>query len=146
VLTVTVLAAALIGSLRSFSLTLVGGMVIGMLQALFGIHDLGIPGLADAIPFVAIIAVIVLRGRGLPLRSFVGERLPRVGSGQIRLGWVLVAVALVVFLVGWVLNDNGKTALTATLLAAIPLLSLTVLLGYAGQMSLAKSPFPGWAA
>ena len=124
-LTVTVLAAALIGGLRSFPLTIVGGMVIGMLQSLFGIHDLGIPGLADAVPFLAIIGVIAIRGRGLPLRSFVGERLPRVGSGQIRLGWVVVAVAVVVVLVGWVLNDNGTAALTTSLLAAIPLLSLT---------------------
>ena len=137
-LTVTVLAAALIGGLRSFPLTIVGGMVIGMLQSLFGIHDLGIPGLADAVPFLAIIGVIAIRGRGLPLRSFVGERLPRVGSGQIRLGWTVVAAAVVVVLVGWVLNDNGTAALTTSLLAAIPLLSLTILLGYAGQMSLAQ--------
>ena len=142
-LTVTVLAAALIGGMRSFPLTIVGGMVIGMLQSLFGIHDLGIPGLADAVPFLAIIGVIAIRGRGLPLRSFVGERLPRVGSGEIRLGWLVVAVVVVVVLVGWVLNDNGTAALTTSLLAAIPLLSLTVLLGYAGQMSLAQVTLSG---
>ena len=90
-----------------------------------------------------IIAVIVLRGRRLPLRSFVGERLPRVGSGQIRLGWVVVGAAVIVVLIGWVLNDNGTTALTTSLLAAIPLLSLTVLLGYAGQMSLAQVTLSG---
>ncbi len=143
VLMVTVLAAALIGGLRSFPLTVVGGMVIGMLQSLFSIHDLGIPGLADAIPFVAIIGVIVLRGRRLPLRSFVGERLPQVGSGRISIAGTVVATAIVVVLVGWVLNDNGTAALTATLLAAIPLLSLTVLLGYAGQMSLAQITLSG---
>lgn len=143
VLTVTVLAAALIGGLRSFWLTLVGGMVIGMLQSLFSIHDLGIPGLADAVPFVVIIAVIVLRGRALPLRSFVGERLPRVGTGEIRMGRVLLAGAVAVAMIGWVLNDNGTAALTVTLLAAIPLLSLTVLLGYAGQMSLAQVTLSG---
>ncbi|MEU9880944.1 ABC transporter permease subunit [Streptomyces phaeochromogenes] len=143
VLMVTVLAAALIGGLRSFSLTLVGGMVIGMLQSLFGIHDLGITGLADAVPFVAIIAVIVLRGRRLPLRSFVGERLPRIGAGEIRPGWVVAGVAALVVLVGWVLNANDISALTASLLAVIPLLSLTVLLGYAGQMSLAQITLSG---
>jgi ABC-type branched-subunit amino acid transport system ATPase component/branched-subunit amino acid ABC-type transport system permease component len=142
-LTVTVLAAALIGGLRSFPLTIVGGMVIGMLQSLFGIHDLGIPGLADAVPFLAIIGVIAIRGRGLPLRSFVGERLPRVGSGEIRPVSLLVATAVVVVLIGWVLNDDGTTALTTSLLAAIPLLSLTALLGYAGQMSLAQVTLSG---
>jgi sulfate-transporting ATPase len=138
VLTVTVLAAALIGGLRSFPLTLAGGMVIGMLQSLFSIHNLGIPGLADAVPFVAIIAVLALRGQHLPLRSFVGERLPRVGTGKVRPGWFVFGVAVVVVFIGWVLNANGTSALTTTLLAAIPLLSLTVLLGYAGQMSLAQ--------
>jgi ABC-type branched-subunit amino acid transport system ATPase component/branched-subunit amino acid ABC-type transport system permease component len=143
VLMVTVLAAALIGGLRSFSLTLAGGMVIGMMQSLFSIHDLGIPGLADAVPFVAIIAVIVLRGRRLPLRNFVGERLPRIGSGEIRPGWIVVGTAALVVLIGWVLNDNATSALTTSLLAAIPLLSLTVLLGYAGQMSLAQITLSG---
>ncbi|HTQ67795.1 MAG TPA: ATP-binding cassette domain-containing protein [Solirubrobacteraceae bacterium] len=142
-LTVAVLAAALIGGLRSFPLTLAGGMVIGMLQSLCGVHDLGVPGLADAIPFVAIIGVVVLRGRRLPLRSFVGERLPRIGSGEIRIEWVVAGTAVVVALVGWVLNDNGAAALTTSLLAAIPLLSLTVLLGYAGQMSLAQVTLSG---
>ena len=142
-LTVTVLAAALIGGLRSFPLTLVGGMAIGMMQSLFGIHDLGIDGLADAVPFVVIIVVIVVRGRALPLRSFVGERLPRVGAGEIRIGPVLVAVAVTIALIGPVLNDNGTAALTTSLLAAIPLLSFTVLLGYAGQMSLAQITLSG---
>ena len=143
VLTVTVLAAALIGGLRSFSLTLLGGIVIGMLQALFSIHDLGITGLADAVPFVAIIGVIVVRGRSLPLRNFVGERLPRVGSGQIRIGAVIAALVVTVVMVGWVFNDNGVAGLTTTLLTTIQLLSLTVLLGYAGQMSLAQVTLSG---
>jgi sulfate-transporting ATPase len=142
-LTVTVLAAALIGGLRSFPLTLVGGMAIGMMQSLLSIHDLGIDGLADAVPFVVIIAVIVLRGHALPLRSFVGERLPHVGTGEIRVGSVLLAAAVAVALIGPVLDDDGTAALTTTLLAAIPLLSFTVLLGYAGQMSLAQITLSG---
>jgi ABC-type branched-subunit amino acid transport system ATPase component/branched-subunit amino acid ABC-type transport system permease component len=143
VLTVTVMAAALIGGLRSFPLTLAGGMIIGMLQSLFSIHTLGIPGLADAIPFVAIIGVIAFRGRQLPLRSFIGERLPRVGRGIIRPGWFMAFMVVAVILIGWILNYNGASAVTTSLLAAIPLLSLTVLLGYAGQMSLAQVTLSG---
>jgi len=142
-LTVTVLAAALIGRLRSFSLTLVGGLAIGMMQSLFSIHDFGITGLADAVPFFVIIGVIVLRGNTLPLRSFVGERLPHVGKGEIRIGLVLIAAAVTLVLIGPVLNDKGTAALTTSLLAAIPLLSLTVLLGYAGQLSLAQITLSG---
>jgi len=142
-LMVTVLAAALIGGLRSFWWTLAGGIAIGMMQSLFGIHDLGITGLADAVPFVAIIGVLAIRGRSLPLRSFIGERLPRVGSGLLRPSTLALAVLFAALLIGPVLNDNGTAALTTTLLAAIPLLSFTVLLGYAGQMSVAQLTLAG---
>jgi ABC-type branched-subunit amino acid transport system ATPase component/branched-subunit amino acid ABC-type transport system permease component len=142
-LMVTVLAAALIGGLRSFWWTLAGGMAIGMMQSLFGIHDLGITGLADAVPFIAIIGVLAIRGRSLPLRSFIGERLPRVGTGKLRPTTVALAVVAGVVLIGPVLNNNGTAALTTTLLAAIPLLSFTVLLGYAGQMSVAQLTLAG---
>ena len=56
---------------------------------------------------------------------------------------VLLAAVAAVVLVGPVLNNNGTAALTTTLLAAILLLSFTVLLGYAGQMSLAQITLSG---
>lgn len=137
-LTVTVLAAALIGGLRSFSLTLAGGMVIGMLQSLFAVEDLGVEGLSEAIPFVVIVGVIIFRGRGLPLRSYIGDRLPKLGTGVVSPPAVIAAVALAVLFIGPILNDNGTRALTTSMLTAITLLSFTVLVGYAGQMSLAQ--------
>ncbi|MFK8023325.1 MAG: ATP-binding cassette domain-containing protein, partial [Ilumatobacter sp.] len=138
VLTVTVLAAALIGGLRSFTLTLVGGLVIGMLQSLFSIRDFGVDGLAEAIPFVVIVGVIIVRGRGLPLRSYIGDRLPRVGTGFVSPPLVIAAAAIALLFIGPVLNDNGTRALTSSMLVAITLLSFTVIVGYAGQMSLAQ--------
>ena len=144
-LIVGTLAAALIGGLRSFPLTLAGGLFIGVAQAELGQYDLGIPGLADAVPLLAIIGVLVLRGRALPLRSFVGERLPKVGTGRVRVGGLLVGAAILAGLIG-VLNDNGTAALTTTLLAGIVLLSLTVVLGYCGQLSLAQVTLAGVGA
>jgi len=138
ILTVTVLAAALIGGLRSFTLTLIGGLVIGMLQSLFSVQDLGIEGLSEAIPFAVIVGVIIFRGRGLPLRSYIGDRLPKVGTGAIPVPAVIAATVVALILIGPVLNDNGTRALTSTMLTAITLLSFTVLVGYAGQMSLAQ--------
>lgn len=137
-LTVTVLAAALIGGLRSFTLTLVGGLVIGMLQSLFSVRDYGIEGLAESIPFVVIVVVIIVRGRGLPLRSYIGDRLPRVGTGIVSLPVVIAATAVALLFIGPILNDNGTRALTSSMLVAITLLSFTVIVGYAGQMSLAQ--------
>jgi ABC-type branched-subunit amino acid transport system ATPase component/branched-subunit amino acid ABC-type transport system permease component len=144
-LLVGMLAAALIGSLRSFPLTLAGGLVVGVLMVELGQYDFGVHGIADAVPLFAIIGVLMLRGRALPLRSFVGERLPKVGSGRIRVGWLLVGAAILAGLLG-VLNDNGTAALTTTLLAGIVLLSLTVVLGYGGQLSLAQMTLAGVGA
>ncbi|HST41253.1 MAG TPA: ABC transporter permease, partial [Conexibacter sp.] len=144
-LIVNVLAAALIGGLTSFRLTLAGGLLIGVLQAELAQHDLGVSGLADAVPFLAIVAVLVVRGNALPLRGFVGERLPRVGSGRLRPGWLLTGAALLATAIG-LAGDAAASAITTSLLAAIVLLSLVVVLGYAGQLSLAQVTLSGVGA
>jgi len=102
------LAAALLGGFRSFPLTLVGGMVVGIGEAAvtryrLDIEDFlgvsgGLPGLERAIPFLLILLVLVVRGRGLPLRSHVTDRLPKLGSGKINLPGLIIASAVFVFL------------------------------------------------
>ena len=52
------------------------------------------PGWSKSVPFIIIIGALVFRGRSLPLRSQVLDRMPRLGSGRIR--WPVIAVALVV--------------------------------------------------
>ena len=75
IVTVTAMAAALLGGFRSFPLTLLGGFIIGFgeawvvrhrldVQNFFGVGDL--PGIERAIPFLLILLVLVVRGRGLP--------------------------------------------------------------------------------
>lgn len=142
---VPVLAAALLGGLSSFPLTLLGGLLIGVLQAETSQHNFGLNGLPDAVPLLAIIAVFAVRGRVLPLRSFIGERLPRVGSGTIHPP-LLLAATLVLGLAIALSSDDAATALTTSLLAAIIVLSLTVVLGYAGQLSLAQVTLAGVGA
>lgn len=144
-LIVPVLAAALLGSLSSFPLTLVGGLLIGVMQAETSQHNFGIDGLPDAIPLLAIVAVLAVRGRVLPLRNFVGERLPRVGSGRVHPFRLLIATLVLVAVI-MVSSDDAATALTSSLLAAIVVLSLTVVLGYAGQLSLAQVTLTGVGA
>ena len=90
IVTVTAMAAALLGGFRSFPLTLLGGFIIGFgeawvvrhrldVQNFFGVGDL--PGIERAIPFLLILLVLVVRGRGLPLRSHVTDRLPDSAPG-----------------------------------------------------------------
>ena len=93
-----------------------------------------------------IIAVMIVRGKALPLRSFVNERLPRVGSGAITPARVATyfVIALVLFTV--VGNDNLVAGATLTLITAIILLSQIVITGYAGQLSLAQLTLAGAGA
>ena len=135
------LASAILGGLQSFPLTLVGGLVVGAAQT-EAERYISWNGAGDAVPFLAIILVLMLRGRSLPLRSYVQERLPRVGSGQIPR--LRVAVCLVIVgVIASVVNVNWVIGATLTLFAAIILLSQVVITGYAGQLSLAQLTMAG---
>ena len=82
-------------------------------------------------PFFILITFLVVRGRPLPLRDVVAQVNPLVGSGRIR----PIAIA-VTFAAGTLLcllvNANWATAVATTFAGAIVLLSLVVLIGYAG--------------
>ena len=103
VVTVAGLGAALLGGFHSFPLTLLGGLIIGVGEAmatLYGgditdfLHQDLITGLNRMPAFLVIFLVVVVRGRGLPLRSHVAvapaqarhrrdqraRRAPRVGD------------------------------------------------------------------
>lgn len=145
-LVIPVLAAALIGRLSSFWLTLAGAMVIGVLQSLVGRYVDFVPGALQAVPFLVILAILVFRRQGVPSRSSGAQRLPALGSGRIRWGWVagLVVVAGVLLAVG--LREDLVISLGVTLSWGIVLLSIVALLGYTGQLSLAQFALGGVAA
>jgi len=142
------LAAAVIGNLSSFPLTLAGGLIIGMLQSelqrYLKIGGIG-SGLGNVVPFLVIIAVVVVRGRGLPLRSHLYERLPRVTTGEVqwrRLAFYLVAGIVVLLLI----PTDWVQALTAMMTAAIVLLSIVAVTGFGGQISLTQWAMAGLGA
>jgi ABC-type branched-subunit amino acid transport system ATPase component/branched-subunit amino acid ABC-type transport system permease component len=143
-LLIPTLASAIIGGLQSFPLTLVGGLLVGAAQA-EAERYITWNGAGDAVPFVLIILVLMLRGRSLPLRSFVQERLPRVGTGQIPRIRV-IAILIIVGAVAALVNVNWVIGATITLFAAIILLSQVVITGYAGQLSLAQLTMAGLGA
>ncbi len=139
------LAAAVLGGMRSFPITMVAGMCIGAAEVLCARY-VHIAGVRDALPFVVIIAVLMLRGKSLPGRDFVSEHLPRVGSGQLRVVPICVAVAAVAVLAYTVFDDS--LVLGSTVLGAVALIALSqvVITGYAGQLSLAQMSMAGVGA
>jgi len=138
------LAAALVGGFVSFPLTLLGGLIIGVAQALIGYFDAG-TGWSAAIPFLVIVAVMVFRGRALPLRGFLTDRLPRVGAARPP-GWVALAGFLITLLLIFTLSEDWVNSITGTLLAATVFLSIVVVTGLAGQVSLAQYAMAGMGA
>jgi sulfate-transporting ATPase len=155
VVTVSALAAALLGGFRSFPMTLAGGLLLGIGESevtryQFDIRDfLGMPnltGLSRAVPFLVIVAVLVVRGRGLPLRSHVAEHLPSLGSGIVRWRAFVPAVAVAAALSLWVFDDRWASAMTVSTLSGLFILSMVVLTGFAGQLSLAQYALGGVGA
>jgi sulfate-transporting ATPase len=153
--TVSALAAALVGGFTSFPLTLLGGMILGIgesvvtlyqsdIQHFFGLQLM--TGTAQLVPLVVIIGVLVVRGRGLPLRSHVVERLPALGSGRIRWPEIGIGVAASAVLVSVVFNPSWVAATSLSITTGIILLSVVLLTGYAGQLSLGQYAIGGLGA
>jgi sulfate-transporting ATPase len=144
-----VLAAALVGGFTSFWITLVAAFAIGITQSEFisYVADSGATwGLKQTLPFIIIIVILVIRGQGLPVRGQAVERQAELGSGIVRWGWLagVSAVYLVSQVFWW--DVPLQVALTVSFGWAIVMLSVVVLLGYTGQLSLAQFALAGLAA
>ena len=152
---VPALGAALVGLLRSFPLTLVGGLTLGCLESLvsylaskswFPAWLSGGNALASAIPLLVIAGVLYLRGNALPTRGTVGERRLPPASRPVRVGYLAVIGAAAVLIYGAVLHGPWDLALTTTMITSILMLSYVVVTGYVGQISLAQLGLSGVAA
>jgi sulfate-transporting ATPase len=138
------LAAALLGGFASFPATLGASLLIGVAQSELSRYW-HLTGVASAMPFIVVIIYLIIRGRGVPVRGTVLDRLPAVGSGRIRP--VIVAAVYVAFSVlAFQIGVDWQNALTVTVATAIICLSVVVVTGYAGQLSLAQYVLAGVAA
>ena len=160
VVTVSALAVALVGGFSSFPLTLLGGIALGIaetevltysndistfLHDTLGIEN-GATGLQRALPFLIIVVVLVVRGKALPLRSHVLERLPDLGSGVVTRWFLVVTVGGLLLLNSFAFDCEWSTAVYTTLIVGVFILSIVVLTGYAGQLSLAQYAIGGLGA
>ncbi|MEN9504898.1 MAG: hypothetical protein RI958_824 [Actinomycetota bacterium] len=143
-LVLAALAAALVGEFKSFPIATAAGFALGIGQALVG-RFADQDGLGPSLPFLVIIVMMVFRGRSLPLRDHFLQRLPMVGNGRMAWDWTIFGCGAVVFII---LTKDAKwiDAITVTLGAGIVLLSIVVLTGYAGQLSLAQFAMAGFGA
>jgi ABC-type branched-subunit amino acid transport system ATPase component/branched-subunit amino acid ABC-type transport system permease component len=145
---VPALAAALLGQFSAIAPTVAAGLAIGMIQSLIAFLQAEHPalpqvGLQEMVPLVLIFVLLAVRGRGLPGRgALVTQMLGRAPRPRTV---ALPAVAGTVVGVAAILATQGqyRAALVTTLIIAIICLSLVVVTGYTGQISMAQLTLAG---
>ncbi len=142
-------AAAVVGKLKSLPLTFAGAMILGLLTSYLELNFLHtdlIPGLRGSVPTLMLFAVLLLMPEErLRVGRQAGERGPRVPNfvESVRGGVILVVVALIV---SFFLDNSDLARVGQGLALGLVMLSLVVLTGYGGQVSLAQMTFVGVGA
>ena len=154
-LVVPALAAALFARLTSFTIACGCGLAIGMAESLIEYastkswfptsQSVAWPGVKELLVFVLIVAAMFLRGASLPTRGeLVEQRLPDVPRPKHAVtlaipSTLLCAIALVV------LPYDFRQALTNSLIGIVIALSLVVITGFVGQISVVQLALAGVA-
>lgn len=149
-LVVPALGAALVGGFRSIVITALAGLGIGMLQSELlniqaGYAWLPDIGLQQGVPIVVIVLALVLRGQALPDRATVAAaRLPLAPEPR----HTLVVTAGIAGAAGVALaflDSSYRLGIIVSAIATIVSLSVVVLTGLVGQISLATFALAGTA-
>lgn len=145
-LVVPALAAALVGRLENLWAVLLGGVLIGAAQSCAAGYFPNVQGLGDSLPFLVIVLLLVLRGSKLPQRGeLVTSDLPRAPVPR-RLRIKIPLLVLIVGVALFELSGRYAASLSVGLVGAVLVLSLVVIVGYVGQVSLAQMAFAGVGA
>ena len=148
---VTAAAAAVAGRLQSFPLTLAGAYGIGMAQLLVGRYASGEVArqVRPAIPFLVLFALLFLpQWRRRPTDRWTVPPLPPVIRGlsprdaATRIGIVTVIALVAPFVVG----EGWQLQLARVPAIALIFLSLVVVSGFGGQVSLCQAALAGVGA
>jgi len=147
---VPALAAAILGQLSSVGLAVGAGLAFGSVQS--ELTYLGTKswwpswaaaGISDVVPLVVVIVALFVLGQNLPSRSStVAPSLPAAFVPRWRP--VPAALAIVGAVVALALtNGTYRFGLITSMTMAVISLSLVLLTGFAGQVSLAQAAFAG---
>jgi branched-chain amino acid transport system permease protein len=149
------LAAALLASFTSFGIACAASLGIGILYSLLEYASaqtwfpqsggVALPGVTDLLAFLIIVAVLFWRGARIPGRGeLIERRLPEVPRPQhLPRTAVICAVVAAVALV--VLPFGFREALINTLIGTMMALSLVVITGFVGQISVMQLSLAGAA-
>jgi branched-subunit amino acid ABC-type transport system permease component len=150
---VPALGAALAARLTSLPIALVAGIAIGSFETLSvhivsqrSVPNFFLGGFSSLVPFLVIVGSLIFVGAALPNRATILERFqvhaPMPSRNPILwVGTPLVALAILSF--G---DATLRLATIQTMFVTTVLLSIVVLTGYVGQVSLAQLAFAGFSA
>ncbi len=159
-LVVPALTAALVGGFTSFAWTTLAAFLLGMQLPLVQylgvsadwfprVDGIAIPGVETLLPLVVIVVVLIVRGDALPRRGAARPgRLPAAPAAPrwstVYAGPLLAVAAAVAAM--FVFGPSLRGALTNSVIGVILCLSLVVITGFVGQISLAPMAFAGISA
>jgi ABC-type branched-subunit amino acid transport system ATPase component/ABC-type branched-subunit amino acid transport system permease subunit len=155
---VRALAAAVFARMVSFRGALVAGLAIGVAQSIVGFNFLNQAGLIDALLLLAVLTAVGVQTRAQTrgeAQSFsFGPKLRPIPDRLRRIWWVrnidragLALLFVVALVLPLIVTTPSRVLLYSTVLAfAICASSLTVLTGWAGQLSLGQMAFAGIGA
>ncbi|HKY16684.1 MAG TPA: branched-chain amino acid ABC transporter permease/ATP-binding protein [Microthrixaceae bacterium] len=147
---VPALAAAVIGNFQHMIVAVAGGLAIGMVQSELAylngeVSWLPTSGMAELVPLLLILIVFVARAKPLPSRGVIIHRTlgraprPRLIARPALIATAVAMIALVALQGPW------RAALVTSLIFGVLSLSLVVVTGYCGQVSLAQLTLAGVA-
>jgi branched-chain amino acid transport system permease protein len=152
---VPALAAALLARLTSFGIACAAGLAIGIINSEIDYlstmswfptdHGVPLPGVKELVAFLIIVAAMFLRGAALPTRGeLIEQRLPDVPRPErLLVPTVTLAVLCAVALV--VLPFDFRQALINSMIGTVMALSLVVITGFVGQISVVQLSLAGVA-
>ena len=141
-------AAAMVGRLKSLPLTIMGALILGLAENYAVAY---LPGgflsrIRLVIPMALLFVVLIILPQDrLRTATFTKHRAPTPASLKTSLGWA-VAFVIGVFVISRNLSVNNLATGARGLALGIILLSLVLLTGYAGLVSLCQMTFVGLGA
>ena len=150
---VPALAAALLAGFTSFGIACAAGIGLGIIGSLIQYvtslswfptaGGVALPGVYELVVFVLIVLFMYLRGASLPSRGeLVEQRLPEAPRPR-RLAVTAPAVAVVCAVALVVLPFDFREALVNTMIGTLIALSLVVITGFVGQISVVQLTLAG---
>ena len=150
------LAAAAIAGMRSFPRAVMAGLAIGVTESVVRFNYLSEAGLIDFLLFCAVLVAVYVQSRSSPEEAILAfvPRIRPVPARLERLRWVralpritLAAALAFAIVLPLIVTLPSRHLLYATVLGfAICAMSVTVITGWSGQLSLSQMAFAGIGA